>query len=233
MKLKTIILAATAILTLASCSGNVSEIISKAEQGDAAAQLEYARLLKTSGNGVEQDWDKCVSMLQLSAKQGNCDAQWELGCLYEFENHVKKDESKAVELYRQSADAGSPIGMYMLAHCYQHGIAVEEDHHISDSIYAKAVEGLMKLVPDEDIYVLNFIGSAYFWGDGVKTDHKKAFDYYLISAKKGNPETQYKIGNCYETGEGTEKNMEEAMVWYKRSADQGYQDAIQRIADLH
>lgn len=87
----------------------------------------------------------------------------------------------------------------------------------------------MKLAPEEDMYVLNFIGSAYFWGDGVKTDRKKAFEYYLISAKKGNPETQYKIGNCYETGQGTEKNMEEAMQWYRLSADQGYEEATKKV----
>ncbi len=229
MSLKKIIMATVAALTLASCSGDVQELINKAEHGDATAQLEYARLLKTCGNGVDQDWDKAVRMLQLSAEQGNCDAQWELGALYEFENHVAKDEKKALSLYKKSADAGSPIGMYMLAHCYQHGIAVAENHDMSDSIYARSFDGLMKLAPEEDMYVLNFIGSAYFWGDGVKTDRKKAFEYYLISAKKGNPETQYKIGNCYETGQGTEKNMEEAMQWYRLSAVQGYEEAMKKV----
>lgn len=216
----------------ASCS-NISEIIEKAEHGDATAQLEYARLLKTTGNGVEQSWDKAISMLQFSADNGNADAQWELGLMHEFSDKVERDLTKALELYNKSADGGSPIGLYMVAHCYQHGIAVEEDKGISDSIYTKAFNEFSRLAEDEDIYVLNFLGSAYFWGDGVEVNREKAFHYYMISAKKGNPETQYKIGNCYETGEGTAIDMEKAMIWYKKSASQGYPNAIKALALLN
>lgn len=230
---KMIAMTLAGLMALTACTRNVSELIRMAAKGDACAQLEYGRLLRTSGNGVEQDWQKAVEMLQLSADNGNPDAQWELGTMYEFANHVSKDEAKALGLYRRSAEAGSPIGLYMLAHCYQHGIVVEEDHAVSDSLYAKSFNELMKLVPQEDIYVLNFIGSAYYWGDGVKADREKAFGYYLISAQKGNPETQYKTGNCYETGQGTAKNMEEAIVWYRQSAAQGYPDAVSALERLH
>ncbi len=220
-------------MMLAACTADkVSSVIKKAEQGDAEAQLAYGRMLKTTSNGVEQDWQKAVEMLQRAADNGNVDAQWELGAMYEFANHVTKDEAKALELYRRSADAGSPIGLYMVAHCYQHGIVVEEDRQMADSLYAKSFAELIELAPQEDIYVLNFVGSAYYWGDGVKADREKAFGYYLTSAKKGNPETQYKIGNCYETGQGTAKNMTEAVAWYKKSAAQGYQDAIEALARL-
>lgn len=70
--MKKILLMALTVL-LVSCTNNskVTELIKKAEQGDAAAQLEYGRLLKTSGNGVEQDWQKAVEMLQRAAEQGN------------------------------------------------------------------------------------------------------------------------------------------------------------------
>lgn len=214
---------------LASCASNVSDTIRRAEQGDPAAQLEYGRLLKTTGNGVEQDWQKAVQMLQLASDNGNPDAQWELGLMYEYANHVAQDQAKALELYRSSADAGSPIGLYLVAHCYQHGIVVEEDHALSDSLYARSFSELMLLAPEEDIYVLNFVGSAYFWGDGVEPDRAKAFGYYLTSAQKGNPETQYKIGNCYETGQGTAQDLNEALLWYRKSAAQGYPDAIEAL----
>lgn len=226
-------MAITAALTLVSCTqGKVSELIQKAEQGDAQAQLEYGRLLKTTGNGVEQDWSLAVTMLQRSAEQGNPDAQWELGLMYENGNHVTADATKALDLYRSSADAGSPIGLYLVAHCYQHGIVVDEDIHLSDSLYTASFNQLIDLAPAEDIYVLNFVGSAYFWGDGVTPDREKAFGYYLISAQKGNPETQYKIGNCYQTGQGTEQDLTKARQWYQLSADQGYPDAIEALRSL-
>lgn len=231
MKYPSLILACA--LFMASCSSNPhSALIKKAEQGDASAQLEYARLLKTTGNGVDQDWAKAIEMLQLSANQGNADAQWELGLMYEFANHLDADPARALGLYRSSADAGSPIGLYMLAHCYQHGIVVDEDHLISDSLYSQSVSQLLELVPDEDIYVLNFIGSAYYWGDGVAPDRQKAFDYYLTSAQLGNPETQYKVGLCYETGQGVALDLQQALSWYHTSAAQGYPDALDALKRL-
>lgn len=229
---KLLVLAFAGLLVSCSDNSKVSDIIKKAEQGDASAQLEYGRLLKTTGNGVEQDWQKAVEMLQRASDNGNPDAQWELGLMYEYANHVDQDQAKALELYQNSADAGSPIGLYLVAHCYQHGIVVEEDLAVSDSLYAKSFDELMLLAPEEDIYVLNFVGSAYYWGDGVETDRQKAFDYYLISAQKGNPETQYKIGNCYETGQGTEKDIEQALLWYNKSAAQGYPDAMEALARM-
>lgn len=120
----------------------------------------------------------------------------------------------------------------MLAHCYQHGIAVEEDHAVSDSLYTQSFNALMQLAPEEDIYVLNFVGSAYYWGDGVAADRQKAFEYYLISAQKGNPETQYKIGNCFETGQGTKTDVEQALYWYGKAAAQGYPEAIDALARM-
>lgn len=152
--------------------------------------------------------------------------------MYEYANHVSQDQTKALDLYRRSAEAGSPIGLYLVAHCYQHGIVVEEDHVISDSLYALSFDQLIRLAPEEDIYVLNFVGSAYFWGDGIEPDREKAFGYYLTSAQKGNPETQYKIGNCYKTGQGTAQNMTEALHWHQLSAAQGYPDAIDALARL-
>lgn len=225
-------MAISGVLTLSACTGGVKEIIQKAEQGDAEAQLTYGRLLKTTGNGVDQDWQKAVEMLELASENGNADAQWELGLMYEYANHVGQDQAKALELYRKSADAGSPIGLYLVAHCYQHGIVVDEDLAVSDSLYGRSFDQLMQLAPEEDIYVLNFVGSAYFWGDGVAVDREKAFGYYLTSAKKGNPETQYKIGNCYETGQGTAQNMQEALSWYRKSAAQGYPEAVDALARL-
>lgn len=227
-----LVMAIAGMLALTACTDNVSRLIKNAEKGDPVAQMEYGRLLQTKGNGVEQDWPKAVEMLQLASDNGNADAMWELGLLYEHANHVAQDHDKAFSLFKRSADAGNLMGLYLVAHCYQHGIGVEENHAISDELYTQAVSALLELAPQEDRYVLNFVGSAFYWGDGVKVDRKRAFEYYLTSARKGNPETQCKIGGCYENGQGTAKDMTEALYWYRRSADQGFADAIAALERL-
>ena len=142
----------------------------------SAQSLSEARTLMTTNR------TQGINIIQQLAQDGNPDAMWELGLMYENGNEViNVDIQKAFELYKKSADAGNAIGYYLVAHCYQHGIAVTEDHAKSDELYAKALSELTELAPQEDIYVLNFIGSAYFWGDGTKVDRKKAFEYYLSS----------------------------------------------------
>jgi hypothetical protein len=37
---------------------------------------------------------------------------------------VQKDERRAVELYKQSAEAGSTVGMFNLGWCYEFGVWV-------------------------------------------------------------------------------------------------------------
>lgn len=102
-------MAITAALTLVSCTqGKVSELIQKAEQGDAQAQLEYGRLLKTTGNGVEQDWSLAVTMLQRSAEQGNPETQYKICNCYQTGQGTEQDLTKARQWYQLSADQGYP-----------------------------------------------------------------------------------------------------------------------------
>jgi TPR repeat protein len=46
-----------------------------------------------------------------------------------------------------------------------------------------------------------------------------------IQAEKGDPETQYEMGEAYLKGEGVDQSEREAAKWYSRSAAQGYVDA--------
>ena len=49
-----------------------------------------------------------IAQLQREAREGDPDAQYELAYLYENGLGVPKDETKALELYQQSADQGHP-----------------------------------------------------------------------------------------------------------------------------
>lgn len=77
---KLIVIAIAGIMVLLTGAGTasgrnrVSRTVRLAGHGDPAAQLDYARLLKTTGNGVTQDWDKAVEMLQKASDNGNQDA---------------------------------------------------------------------------------------------------------------------------------------------------------------
>jgi TPR repeat protein len=49
-----------------------------------------------------------IAQLQREAQEGDSDAQYELAYLYENGLGVPKDETRALDLYRQAADQGHP-----------------------------------------------------------------------------------------------------------------------------
>ena len=61
--------------------------VNKAEQGDAQAQNVVGTYYE-SGNGFGKDYDKAIYWYTLSAEQGNSNAQYHLGVLY---NKVKEN----------------------------------------------------------------------------------------------------------------------------------------------
>lgn len=165
----------------------------------------------------------------LTIEQTVNDSLWQIGSEFEF---TLCDSLRAYQCYKQSADLGNAIGYYMLGHALQHGIGVEENKELSDQSYRQSFAMLNELLSQrEDKILLNFLGSAYYWGDGVEEDRVKAAECYLRSAELGNPETQYKIATCYESGIGVKKDLDKALYWYQQAAEQGWQVAIDRLKD--
>ena len=76
------------------------------------------------------------------------------------------------------------------------------------------------------------IGTAYYYGYGVKLDKKKALKYFKESAKQGYDVAQFNIGIMYMTGEGVERDVEEAQKRWALAAAQGHQVAQENLAVL-
>ena len=56
-------------------------------------------------------------------------------------------------------------------------------------------------------------------------DPLEAFKWYMMAAKKGDPDAQSAIGYRYFRGEVVEKNLQEAFRWCMRAAEQGQPEA--------
>ncbi|MDH5649935.1 MAG: hypothetical protein OEY67_09810 [Gammaproteobacteria bacterium] len=59
---------------------------------------------------------------------------------------------------------------------------------------------------------------------------KSLFTVQLEQAKKGDSQDQFFVGEMYEKGLGTPKNLSEAKSWYQKSANQGFKEAIKKLA---
>ena len=57
---------------------------------------------------------------------------------------MEKNDTKAAELFRKSADRGYPLAQYNLAACYESGRGVEKDLSKAVALYRKAAVAGMK-----------------------------------------------------------------------------------------
>ena len=64
------------------------------------------------------------------------------------------------------------------------------------------------------------MGVCYLNGHGVIQDLKKAVEYFEISAKNGNSNSQYYLGYCYHFGKGISQDYTKAVEWYTNASDQ-------------
>lgn len=85
------------------------------------------------------------------------------------------------------------------------------------------------------------LGKAYLKGFIVQEDSKefiekdlrKAFDYFMLSAKSNHAEAKNYVGLCYDQGIGVSKNHEEAKSFYEQSSKQGNLNALYNLANCY
>ena len=93
------------LATLTHAQRDVDELRALAEQGNAAAQFNLARLYVT-GTGVPQDEAdaEAARWYRLAAAQGHAGAQHNLGLKYDTGIGVPEDDAEAVRWYRLAAE---------------------------------------------------------------------------------------------------------------------------------
>lgn len=89
---------------------------------------------------------------------------------------------------------------------------------------AGSIDSLLQQAENGSIEAQLNAGDAYRYGQGVKKDLAKAFQWFLKAAESGNPVAQVRVGYLLEKGLGVKKNLDQAANWYKKSAEQGYAD---------
>jgi TPR repeat protein/transglutaminase-like putative cysteine protease len=77
-----------------------------AEQGSSWAQAEIGLLYTHGGDGLPQDYGKAIEYFRKSADEGNADALYDLGWVYEAGLGVPQDRQQAIEWYSKAAGRG-------------------------------------------------------------------------------------------------------------------------------
>ena len=211
----------------------VSQLVQRAESGDAQAQFELGRAYE-DGKGVAQDDEQAVQWFRKSADQGNPQAQNALGVMYALGRGVQRDKEEAVRWYKKAAKQGLAKGIYNVAISYYNGEGIEENIALActwmmvaqrrgDTQAAEAMKHISEQLNNRIDRSKFDLAGLYEKGDEVPQDLPAAVALYLETARLDHRQSifasaaQYKLCQLYAAGKGVQQDYAEARAWCKKS----------------
>ncbi len=106
-------------------------------------------------------------------KQGDAEAQLNLGFIYDNGQGVLQNHTKAVRWYEKAAKQGHAKAQYYLGNIYSNGQGTPQN-------YATAVEWYEKAAKQGFIKAHRLLGAMYANGNGAPQNHVKAYTFISI-----------------------------------------------------
>ncbi len=188
--------------------------------------------------------------LEVQAKQGYADAQFELAKRYFFgggiersyqKNKVKnkvilneidaqnyrkaeeRDYKVALEWFKAAAKQGHAEAQLILSRIYFSGRPASFPLD-----YNKGLKWL-KVAAEQGYAEAQYqLAERYYYGEHSKNgerDWPTAVEWHEAAARQGHAKAQYKLGEMYEFGHGVKKDPQKAFEWFKAAVEQGHKEA--------
>ena len=177
-------------------SRKITELKSKAEQGDIESQFELGKYY-AENKGIQYSVDEANKWFLRAAEQGHSESQLKLGNFYCNKYNV---------LFYDINPYRAPIIRYSCPHPYEPTYRDYED----------AIKWYQKSESSGNLNAQMYLAKIQF----LNGHYNESFAYYMKSAIKGNAEAQFWVGLFYEKGKCVDKNCNEAVKWYRQSAKQ-------------
>ena len=176
--------------------------------------------LLTTKESIEKDILEGNSVVADKNTGGQADILYAEAKKYYEGTGVKKNLSKAYELFLQASELGYAGAQYYLAVMFARGEETEKDEK-------QALEWCKKAAEQDNALAQNMLGDCYSSGfAGLEADQEKALVWYLKAANQGLPEAQYSAGSIFEEGliinGKMQLDMDKAVEYYTKAANQGY-----------
>ncbi|MDO4993227.1 MAG: SEL1-like repeat protein, partial [Prevotellaceae bacterium] len=150
--------------------------------------------LKQKGYGKGSDRSDELQRYLLAAKQGDAEAQYQLGVMYEYGRGVERDYEKSLEWFTKSAEQGNMKAQGELGGKYKSGRGVECDIEKAVYWYIKSAEQGNEFYCDfiaEDLLNLGRAEEALPWAI-------KAVEYEKNNYKEVDYHVYGLLGSVYE-----------------------------------
>lgn len=212
--------------------------------------LLFAAFTALAENDV---WQTLFKEKLKEANQGNSNAQFDIGSMYQNGRGVSPDRAEAIDWYQKaaaqqnekaisrlrllqanaerfqkesaSADTGNPESQYKLGNMYTEGVGTNIDLARAAELYEQsASQGYVKAE-----YKLGLI---YYEGTGVKASKKTAYKWFKKAAGKNYAAAQYYLGKMYAEGTGVTRNYNTSLEWYTKAVDGGFNQARSEMIEV-
>lgn len=159
------------------------------------------------GNGVAKNKEEAAKWFQLAADKEMPEALCNLGNMYhKGEGGIKKDDSKAVQLFRKAGDMGYAEAWFRLGSEFSYGDSKVRNFYRKGAKLGHA--GCQS-------------GIAWYYLSEFY-EYDEALRWYTMAANQGWPMAQYNIGVMYEKGLGMDKDLQKAFSMYLAAASNGH-----------
>ncbi len=202
----------------------ILKIMELANEGDAEAQYEAARIMGSGEHG-EINTEEANQWIKKSAEQGYSPAQCAMGIRYLYGDGFSTDYILASEWLKLSCEQGNPHAMFYLGQMKSQGLGMSKSPEAGFLLCQNAAKIGLPIAELE-------LAAMFDAGHGTEVDHKKSFNWLKISANKGNHEAQFYLGLKYRDGIGTAIDFKEAAHWMKLSAEKGNVKAQTNLGEL-
>ena len=175
-----------------------------------------------------KNFNEAYKELDKLAQTGNAQAIYDLGFLTQAGQGTTKNDAKALELFKQSADKGYPIANYLLGKTYlSGGLGVKPDQSAAKSYLEKAA----KLGVDE----ANVDLAALYFSENKDASNKKGLKLLDPLVKKDNPQALH-LRALYDINSGVkEKNettVKSGLNSIQTLAQKGYVPALMEMGNI-
>lgn len=164
------------------------------------------------------------------AEDGNPNAQYELGCMYEYGGEgVVQNCAEASCWYQKAAEQGVAEAQVKLGWIYRNGLGVERDLGKSKYWYCKGVQHYYGEAEKGDAMAQLTLGWMYESGEAVECDYLKAVRWYRKAADQDLPRAQFDLGGMFYGGYGVEQDFAEAYKWFWLSGADGWENYAEKM----
>ena len=200
--------------------------------------------------------------IKQAANQGDAQAQYDLGRMYEEGRGVKQDSAKAMQCYLKAAERGYPKAQYELGLMYSRLPVNKKNEEEAIKWIQLAMQGFHQAAENGDAEAQCRLGEIYdmaksesqnkriktvaaalalFCGEKDVQWYEKesarwfqmATDVFRQAAEQGDAKAQFELAGIYCWFMGGRENEEKGVQWFQKAAEQGLVDAQHELGYMY